>query len=115
MLSEEQIIDSKIEFNIDNFIYLPQNLQNIWSNFDANLENIELNEFKLFLKNLSHEGDIVLIQGDFGATYTMIKYALELKLIPIYSTTNREISEMIENEQIIKKSIFKHVRFRKYE
>jgi len=56
----------------------------------------------------------VLIQGDFGAVYHMVNFAKELGLIPIYATTKRESIELKQGNKIIKKSIFKHIKFRKY-
>jgi hypothetical protein len=35
----------------------------------------------------------VLIEGDFGACYLMVRFALEKGLVPLYSTTRREAEE----------------------
>ncbi len=37
--------------------------------------------------------DYLLVQGDFGATYLMVRYAFDNGLIPIYSTTERQVAE----------------------
>jgi len=113
-LSDEQIIDGKKKFGVDEFLYLPSELQKLWSNFDADLERLDTQRFKEFLQKNANIGDVVLVQGDFGASFTMVNFALDLGLIPVYATTKREVVEVVENGVSVKKSIFKHRRFRRY-
>lgn len=114
-LSEEQIIDAKSKYGVGEFVYLPKNLQQLWSNFNPELEQLTLDDFKSFLSQNANQGDVVLIQGDFGATFAMVNFALERGLVPVYATTQREVVEVVEDGQTVKKSIFKHRRFRRYE
>nr|WP_250543651.1 CRISPR-associated protein Csx20 [Methanocaldococcus lauensis] len=115
-LTDDQIKDAKENLKVDKFIYLPKELQNIWSNIPPEVEDITdyLKPIKEFLKNNANDGDYVLIQGDFGATYNMVSYAFENNLIPIYATTKRVVKEVIENGKVITIREFKHCRFRKY-
>lgn len=113
-LSDEQIADGKQEFGVEEFVSLPNELQKLWSNIDADLEKLDLEPFKRFLKSEARNGDIVLIQGDFGASFAMVQFALELGLLPVYATTKREVVEVVESGQTVKKSIFKYRRFRRY-
>lgn len=116
-LSQTQIDDAKINLKIEEFISLPQNLQNLWSDIPSDL--VFLNEylipFRSFLVENSNFEDIVLIQGDFGAVYQMVNFAKDLGLMPVYATTNREIEEIVIDNQTLKKSIFEHIRFREFE
>ncbi|CAB3288132.1 conserved protein of unknown function [Methanocaldococcus lauensis] len=115
-LTDDQIKDAKENLKVDKFIYLPKELQNIWSNIPPEIEDITdyLKPIKEFLKNNANDGDYVLIQGDFGATYNMVNYAFENNLIPIYATTKRVVKEVIEDGKVITIREFKHCRFRKY-
>lgn len=113
-LSDEQKNDAIKSFKVDEFISLQQELQKLWSNFDADAQKLDLVSFEEFLKSVAKEGDVVLIQGDFGATFSMVNFALNLGLIPIYATTKREVLEVLEAGQSLKRSIFKHRRFREY-
>lgn len=117
ILNQQQIDDAKNSLHVSEFISMPQDLQKIWSNLDADLETIatSLEPIKIFLQKNSNKGDVVLIQGDFGASYMMVSFAKELRLTPVYATTKRTISEIIENEKTVKKSVFEHRRFREYE
>ena len=59
--------------------------------------------------------DYVLVQGDFGACCLMVDYARRLGLLPIYSTTRREVhEECLKDGSIRLVRSFRHVRFREY-
>lgn len=115
-LTESQKQDAKDTLNIDEFIYLPSDLQNIWSQIPANIYDISpyLNQIKEYIQANTNQGNYILIQGDFGATYKMIEYAKEINIIPIYSTNSRESIEEEIDGKVVKKSIFVHNIFRRY-
>ncbi|CAM3953058.1 CRISPR-associated protein Csx20 [Arcobacter cloacae] len=115
-LSEIQLNDAKSNLEVSEVVSLPNKLQDIWSNIPADIENLReyLLSIRNFLAENSQYGDVVLIQGDFGAVYQMVNFSKDLGLIPVYATTSREIEEFEENGKTIKKSIFEHIRFRGY-
>lgn len=115
-LSDEQIEDAKKSYNIENFIYLPKELQDLWSNIPPDIDTLErlLYPIKVFLKEQAKKDDLVLIQGDFGASFLMVKFSKTLELLPVYATTKRLAKEYIENGKNVKETIFKHRRFREY-
>lgn len=108
--------DAQNTFKIVEFIELPENLQNLWSNIPADLDDIEvyLKPLKEYLLKVANPKDYLLIQGDFGGTYNMVCFSKEHKFISVYATTNRNVIETKEGNKIVKKSIFEHVRFREY-
>ena len=114
-LTPEQIKSAKDDFDVKEFIYLSKELQNIWSNIDPDIEKIDLQPIKEFLKDIANKDDVVLIQGDFGACYNMVNFCKSLKLVTVYATTKRVAKEFIEDGNTIKKSEFKFRRFREYE
>jgi len=115
-LDKNQITYAQKNYKIDKFIYLPKELQSIWSNFDPDLKIIDLEPFKKFLKNKAKSGDVVLVQGDFGASFAMVQFALMCDLVPVYATTKRIAKEYLnEDGKMVKKSIFEFRRFREYE
>lgn len=115
-LSEIQLNDAKSNLEVSEVVSLPNKLQDIWSNIPADIEKLReyLLPIRNFLAENSQYGDVVLIQGDFGAVYQMVNFSKDLGLIPVYATTSREIEEFEENGKTIKKSIFEHIRFREY-
>ncbi|MGM0369636.1 MAG: CRISPR-associated protein Csx20 [Bacillota bacterium] len=116
-LTESQKKDAKKNLGINNFHYLPEELQQRWSNIPANIEKIAelLEPFQKWLNENSVKNDYVLIQGDFGAVFIMVQWAVANDLIPIYSTTIRDTKEKNSGDEIKIKKKFKHVLFREYE
>ena len=115
-LTQDQIDDAKNSLGIDEFVKLPDNLQTIWSGIPPELENLTeyLKPLKKFIKENANNNDAVLIQGDFGAVYEMVSFCKELNLTALYATTKRETKEVKKDDKIIKTSLFKHIRYRKY-
>jgi len=74
-----------------------------------------LKKIKEFVKENFGKGDIILIQGNWGYTYNLVKWSIEKELIPVYSYTERNVEEIKEGETVKKISYFKHVKFIKYE
>lgn len=117
-LTQEQIEALQNELQIDNIIYLPENLQLLWSNIPPELEKIYdiLNPIRLWLNENAKTNDYILIQGDMGATYQMINYSFSIGLIPCYTTTKRvSVQEKNNNGTVNVIKEFKHVKFRMYE
>ncbi len=116
-LTPEQERDLKENWQVKEFIYLPPELQTLWSNVPPDLEAIDgyLDPIKKWLGENASQGDLVLIQGDFGAVYIMCEYAFSLGFIPVYATTERTVSEKTSSEgKILIERIFRHKRFRIY-
>lgn len=116
-LTQEQVEDAKIALGVEKFVNLSEELQRVWSNIPTDIPRLEefLKDIKKFLVDGARKDDFVLIQGDFGAVYEMVNFSKSLGLISVYATTKRETEEIKGNDnKIIKKSIFKHRRFREY-
>jgi hypothetical protein len=115
-LTQAQKDDAKNFLSIKSFVELPHDLQNLWSDIPADLKNISLylNPLKEFLKNNAKKDDIVLVQGDFCAVYEIVDFSKNIGLIPVCSTTKREVKELIKDNKVIKTSTFRHVIYRRY-
>ena len=116
-LGSEQVSQAKLDFGITEFVSLPADLQQLWSNVPPELPNLAdyLKPFEDFLQAEAKPCDYCLIQGDFGATYAIVNFAKSLQLKPIYATTKRVVKEQIIDGKTMKTSEFKHVLFRGYE
>lgn len=116
-LTDRQIKDAKENLNIEEFIYLPPELQKMWSSISPEIENLSpiLEDIKKWVDAISDKDDYILIQGDFGANYEMVSYCKDLGLKPIYSTTKRQANEILRKDGKIELAhIFEHIRFRQY-
>ena len=113
-LTSEQEEDARKNLDVDKFINIADTM---WSDIDPSEKSIikfvEVYKDKLRLQ--AKAGDVLLVQGDFGATYNMIRFAKNMGLIAVYATTNRIASEQVENGKVVIKREFKHARYREYE
>jgi hypothetical protein len=111
---QSQIDEAKNILGVDEIITLSDDA---WSNIDPNKEKIasDMLSYKQRLHQEANSGDFLLVQGDFGATYNMVCFAYEHKLIPIYATTLRRSTEKLVDNKIITTREFVHARFRQYE
>ncbi len=115
-LSDAQKADARENYGIDIFIPLREDMQKLWSSIPAQSEDISnhIQPIKAFVEEVSREGDVVLIQGDFGATYALVNYCQSLELVTLYATTKRNVVEKSIDGKMVKTSVFEHVRFREY-
>ena len=113
-LTREQEEDARKNLNVDKFINIADAS---WSDIDPSEKSIIkfVEVYKDKLRSQAKAGDILLVQGDFGATYNMIRFAKNMGLIAVYATTNRIASEQVENGKVVIKREFKHARYREYE
>lgn len=115
-LTDEQIYDAKENLGISEFVYLPDDLQNKFSNVPPEINDIKAYsmEFINYLEKNAKKEDYVLIQGDFGIVFWVVEYCKNNNLKAVYSTTKRIAKEMKIKGKIIKTSEFEHIRFRFY-
>ena len=113
-LTSEQEEGARKNLNVDKFVNIADAR---WSDIDPSEKSVIkfVETYKDKLKKQAKVGDILLVQGDFGATYNMIRFAKNMGLIAVYATTNRIVSEQVENGKVVIKREFKHARFREYE
>jgi len=116
-VTREQIDDARHSMDIWEIMPTPENIKHIWANIPADVESIEntLSPVKAWLDCQASDGDVVLIQGDFGAVYHMVNYAFSKKLVPVYATTSRMAAEVVKDDGSVEITrIFRHRMFRRY-
>lgn len=113
----EQEEDAKVGLQVAYVRRPPSEIQALWGRVPPDLEEIAcfLEPFKEWLRREAAPGDLVLIQGDFGACYLMVCFAFDAGLVPVYATTEREATEeLLEDGTIRLVHTFRHRRFRRY-
>jgi len=116
-LTEAQEADARQNWGVKKVRYLPEELQKKWSNVPPDLEDLTeyLQPFESWLEASADRGDLILVQGDFGATYQMIRWSMKRGLIPLYATTRREVvEEKGPDGEVHTLKVFRHARFRKF-
>ena len=110
---EKELIEG---YGVKQIESLPEELQNMWPNVSIKKDYKENQEkIKKFVKENFGKKDIILIQGNWGYTYNLVKWSIENGLIPVYSYTERNVEEIKDGENVKKISYFKHVKFIEYE
>lgn len=117
-LTDEQKEDARHTLKVQDFISLPEGLQSRWSEVPPDSETIaeHLQPVFVWLLDQANPGDYLLVQGDFGVVCLTVAYVRKHGLIPVYSTTKRETTEIrLPDGTVNKQSTFRHVRYRRYQ
>jgi hypothetical protein len=116
-ITADQQTDARSSLAVSAFVEPPQSIRSLWKNVPPDLPAIEdyLTPVKAWLAEMAAPGDYLLVQGDFGATYTIVRFAFERGLIPVYATTERRVEEdQHVGGTVTATHSFRHRRFRKY-
>lgn len=116
-ITDDQRRDAMESLGVQAIREPPDRLKALWSQIPPDLLEIQgfLQPIMQWLKGASRPGDYVLIQGDFGACYLLVSFALANGLIPVYSTTDRIALEESTPDGVIKLvHHFRHKIFRRY-
>jgi hypothetical protein len=113
-LTPYQHEDARKNWGIQSFRKVPNRW---WGQIPADAESVlpYLKDIVSFLSEEARAGDLLLIQGDFGATVAMTQWARAHRLVPVYATTRRVARERTNGDQVITTREFQHIRFRPYE
>ncbi len=96
-LDLEQVIEVKKSLNASEFVFLPEELQELWEKIPNDLRTLRkyLYPFRKFLAENSNPNDLLLIQGDLGAVYHMVNFAKEIELLTLYPAASEEIDMIL--------------------
>ena len=104
------------DFEVKKIVSLTSELQEMWSNVSIKKNYMEnLKKIKEYIKNNFNKNDVMLIQGNWGYTYNLVKWSIDNELILVYSYTERNVEEIKDEENVKKISYFKHIKFIEYE
>ena len=115
-LTDNQAKELMEDFGVKKIVSLTSELQEMWSNVSIKKNYMEnLKKIKEYIKNNFNKNDVMLIQGNWGYTYNLVKWSIDNELIPVYSYTERNVEEIKDGENVKKISYFKHIKFIEYE
>lgn len=112
-----QLDDARRFLGVGCFVEPPPEIQRLWRQVPPESEGIAayLAPVRDWLGRQAGAGDFVLIQGDFGATYLMVRFAMQKGLVPVYATTERQVAEQtVADGRVHLTHTFAHRRFRRY-
>jgi hypothetical protein len=116
-LTEEQENEARERWGVTRFLPVPEELQSRWS--QVPVEGPFPKEWMIpiveWLEGHTQSGDLVLVQGEFGAVYFIVQWCYRNERIPLYATTVRINTEhVLPNGTTRITKIFSHVNFRVY-
>lgn len=113
-LTDLQIVELKNDYSLTDIIYPNEDIKKLWMQLP--FVDYTKSFFSRILKWLDNttKGDVLIIQGEFGATFALVDYCLNKSLIPIHSVTKRVAKERRDGEKVHREYEFEHIRFRRY-
>ncbi|GBU24447.1 hypothetical protein R83H12_01077 [Fibrobacteria bacterium R8-3-H12] len=114
-LTDKQKRELKEIFGASDIILPPQEISDFWQQIPTDAEiSEELLEPILKWLLTAKNGDILVIQGEFGSTFAIADWALGRGLTALHSVTERVATESRDGEVVQRSYVFEHVRFRKF-
>jgi hypothetical protein len=115
VLTANQIGELENNFGVERIIYPEPELSAAWGNIptEKTLTTGHLLPFSRWLSAATN-GDVVVLQGEAGATFALVDFCLSRGLVPLHSVTRRIAQESREGEKVLRSHVFEHVCFRRY-
>lgn len=115
-LTEEQQSELRTRYGAAEIALPTQTVQRSWGEVEPDGDP-PLGQYRgalVWLKSTTNPGDIVVVQGEFGAVVFVVTWCLEHGRRPLYATTRREVVEERHEGTTVSRRVFRHVRFREY-
>lgn len=115
-LTQNQIAELRNKFASQTVLFPQKAVSLEWSQIDPEKSNedIVLSVVRWLKTCEAKKGDLFIVQGEFGATFKLVDYALKNGLVPVYATTRRVAKESRSGEVVRREYVFEHVCFKKY-
>lgn len=116
-LTLDQVEELRSAWASEEIVYLPEDLTQVWEDLSPEAESVKeaIEPILQWLKDCSYPGDLVVVQGEHGATLKVALFSYSIGLVPIYATTKRILQETrLPDGSVRQERIFKHVKFRRY-
>lgn len=115
-ITAEQALDAKKNMGVDALVDLPPELKQKWGAVPPEPDSVSgyVAEFLDWVAGVLSEGDVVWVQGEFGATVTVVDWCRAHGVRAVYATTKRVATEVHTPMGVNLTHVFRHVRFRDY-
>jgi hypothetical protein len=115
VLTQKQLAELLQKYNVSNIEYPPSAISDFWRQIPTTAQILKsyLQSITEWLK-LAEQGDLIIIQGEFGSTFALVDWALSKKIIPVYAVTKRVETEEKQGETVTRHYVFEHECFREY-
>jgi len=114
-LTDNQKKELFSDYGEKNINYPSESIKALWSGIPTvkELTKAHLEPVTAWLQD-AKPGDVIILQGEFSATFIIADFALKKGLIPVCAVTERVSQEVQEGEKVRKTYVFEHICFRRY-
>lgn len=114
--TEKQRNDAIQSLGVNLLVNLPPELKQKWGEVPPEPDSVSgyVAEFLDWVAGLLSEGDVVWVQGEFGATVAVVDWCRAHGVRAVYATTKRVATEVHTPMGVNLTHVFRHVRFRDY-
>lgn len=116
-LTEEQREEARDALGVERFVSPPEAVKALWAKVPPELPALDqyLQPVRNWLNSAARPDDLVLVEGDFGATFLTVLHAIRLGLRPVYAATRRDAKAVQQPDGSVQLTHrFRHCRFRTY-
>lgn len=116
-LTTAQKADAEKVLGVSQIKETPREVFDLWSRISPYRKELYsyLEPVRKWLEISTRPGDYLLLQGDFGAVFLLVEFANRIKIMPVYSTTERVVVEKpLAGGTVKLEHQFKHVIYRHY-
>ena len=114
-LTPNQIEELHVSYGGEKITYPTEQITKLWSGIptDSELKKIQFEPIVKWLQD-AKAGDVLVLQGEYSATFALADFALQKAMTPVCAVTKRVSQETREGEKVHKSYVFEHVCFRRY-
>ncbi len=116
-LNEVQYRELRKVWQVREFVRLPEDLQVRWSNQNpkGKFSQKSVQEIERWLRSQADIHDLLIVQGEMAAVYSLVLRLQKQGYQPYYATTERiVVSEQTEHADVNLEKTFRHAQFREY-
>ena len=115
-ITDDQRADAIASLGIGGVVDMPPDIARCWGTVPPELDSVGgyVQPAVDWLASQVTKGDIVWVQGEWGAVLTVVLWCHVRGLRCVYATTQREASEVHGENGVQMTHVFRHVRFRDF-
>jgi len=117
-LTPAQTTTLRIQWQIEEIIIPPDNLREDLRTVPSRAESLQeyVDPVVCWLEREARNGDLALVQGEYGVVYLLVQHCFRLGITPVYATSKRELAErLLPDGSVETVRKFKPIGFRRYE
>ncbi|ACX75158.1 conserved hypothetical protein [Fibrobacter succinogenes subsp. succinogenes S85] len=115
-VTDDQRADAIASLGVGDVVDMPPDIARCWGTVPPELDSVcgYVQPVIDWLSSQATKGDVVWVQGEWGAVITVVAWCEARDLRAVYATTKREATEIHGENGVQMTHVFRHVRFRDF-